>query len=128
MIEKQQLMIDQLMAEKAESSRVREPQDQDTTPQEEDICSLPPVPGPCTTASIQRWHYHPSSRSCRQFTYGGCLGNSNNFPTVMSCETACHGHIVTDNKETKSADDDKGACSEPPVSGPCRCVMQPMFS
>ena len=56
LIENQQLMIDHLMAEKSESymaPKVRDqhPQDQDTTSDHEDICSLPAVPGPCTTAN-----------------------------------------------------------------------------
>ena len=127
MIEKQQLVIDQLMAQKSESYmapkvRDQDKQDQDTTSAHEDICSLPPVPGPCTTASIQRWHYHPQSRTCRQFTYGGCLGNMNNFPTVMDCETACEGHTATETKEVEIMDDDLQMCSEPPLAGPCRYI------
>lgn len=54
-------------------------------------CSLPPDAGPCTTASLQRWHYHPGSSACHQFTFGGCEGNSNNFKTARECLAACGG-------------------------------------
>ena len=126
LIEKQQLVIDKLMADKSESymaPKVRDqhPQDKDTNYAHEDFCSLPPVPGPCTTASIQRWHYHPQSRTCRQFTYGGCLGNMNNFPTVFDCETACEGHTTTE-KEVEIIKADLEMCSEPPLAGPCRYI------
>ena len=114
-------MIEHLLGEKTESSLERgaEPAEHDGYA---DTCSLPPLPGPCTTASIQRWHYHPPSSSCRQFTYGGCQGNQNNFPTVMECEAACAGHEAVETLEVERKDDEK-KCLEPPVAGPCRCEV-----
>lgn len=102
LIKKQQAVIDSLMGEKTEMSGEQSP----------DICSLPALPGPCTTASMQRWHYHSQAGTCRQFTYGGCQGNRNNFHTAMECEAAC-GH---QHKKSLAGQE----CLEPPVSGPCR--------
>jgi len=67
-------------------------------------CHLPPDPGTCTTASLQRWHYNPATSACHQFTYGGCDGNKNNFRTARDCLAACGG----------TAD-----CLAPPDAGPC---------
>uniref|UniRef100_A0A8C9MFF3 BPTI/Kunitz inhibitor domain-containing protein n=1 Tax=Serinus canaria TaxID=9135 RepID=A0A8C9MFF3_SERCA len=42
-----------------------------------ELCSAPPVTGPCR-AAFPRWFYVPAEKSCREFTYGGCRGNANN--------------------------------------------------
>lgn len=51
-------------------------------------CSLPADSGPCD-AAIQRWYYDASTATCRQFVYGGCEGNLNNFASFLECETNC---------------------------------------
>ena len=33
-----------------------------------------------------RFYFDPSSGTCRQFYYGGCEGNKNNFKTIRECE------------------------------------------
>ena len=43
-------------------------------------CGLDQDMGPCR-ASIQRFFYDKSSKSCKEFSYGGCAGNENNFET-----------------------------------------------
>ena len=53
-----------------------------------DICQLAADAGPCL-AGQTRYFYDPNRRSCRQFTYGGCLGNENNFASAESCERHC---------------------------------------
>jgi len=107
LLKKQQAIIASLVREKSERSMTNVMTGNNT-----DICSLPPLPGPCTTASMQRWHYHNKIGACRQFTYGGCLGNKNNFHTAMECQAAC-GH----QEERSQTGED---CLAPPVSGPCR--------
>lgn len=52
------------------------------------ICSLPPVSGLCL-AAFQAFYYDQDSQTCRQFIYGGCGGNGNNFPSVQECLAAC---------------------------------------
>uniref|UniRef100_A0A8D0GBC4 Tissue factor pathway inhibitor 2 n=1 Tax=Sphenodon punctatus TaxID=8508 RepID=A0A8D0GBC4_SPHPU len=52
------------------------------------ICLLPPEEGPCR-ALVPRWHYDRYTQSCREFTYGGCEGNANNFRTLDDCEQSC---------------------------------------
>uniref|UniRef100_A0A023GMJ4 Putative kunitz-type serine protease inhibitor 6 n=1 Tax=Amblyomma triste TaxID=251400 RepID=A0A023GMJ4_AMBTT len=54
------------------------------------VCSKPRYTGPCK-ARIPRFYYDTSSKSCRQFYYGGCHSNGNNFVTLQDCERACGG-------------------------------------
>uniref|UniRef100_A0A3B3QH02 Papilin-like n=1 Tax=Paramormyrops kingsleyae TaxID=1676925 RepID=A0A3B3QH02_9TELE len=52
------------------------------------ICSLPRSPGSCSNWS-SRYHYDPATGTCSHFWYGGCHGNSNNFPTREECQRQC---------------------------------------
>ncbi|XP_039198313.1 WAP four-disulfide core domain protein 8-like [Crotalus tigris] len=54
----------------------------------QDICHLPSDTGPCR-ALIRRWFYDKHSGRCREFIYGGCQGNANNFEDVEECERRC---------------------------------------
>lgn len=51
-------------------------------------CLLPPDVGPCR-ARIPSFYYDRYTQSCRQFMYGGCEGNANNFETLEACDEAC---------------------------------------
>ncbi|XP_058039425.1 tissue factor pathway inhibitor 2 [Ahaetulla prasina] len=53
-----------------------------------DICLQPPLKGPCR-AIHYRWHYDRYSQTCKQFTYGGCKGNDNNFLDFTECSETC---------------------------------------
>ncbi|XP_053789116.1 kunitz-type protease inhibitor 2 isoform X2 [Vidua chalybeata] len=53
-----------------------------------ELCSAPPVPGPCR-AAFPRWFYVPAEKSCREFTYGGCRGNANNHRDERECLRRC---------------------------------------
>jgi len=44
--------------------------------------------GPCK-AAVVRWYYDPEDRSCKDFVFGGCDGNTNNFATKEKCERTC---------------------------------------
>ncbi|XP_030556726.1 hemolymph trypsin inhibitor B-like [Drosophila novamexicana] len=37
----------------------------------------------------ERWTYYPRINQCRSFTYNGCMGNGNRFPTRQICERYC---------------------------------------
>ena len=49
-------------------------------------CDAQKVSGPCR-AYFKRWHF--DGKSCVQFVFGGCMGNSNNFGTREECYAAC---------------------------------------
>ena len=52
------------------------------------VIELLRVKGFCT-GNNERWFYDQDSRSCQNFTYGGCFGNANNFLTREDCEDLC---------------------------------------
>ena len=51
-------------------------------------CSLSRDSGPCE-ASINRWYFCYHDNICKQFQYGGCGGNDNNFLSKDDCEGMC---------------------------------------
>ncbi len=70
-------------------------------------CELPPDPGPCDGVFV-RYYFDAAAGECKQFVYGGCGGNANNFPTLAECRAACGGVDV---------------CGLPMDPGPCRAVI-----
>lgn len=53
-------------------------------------CLLPMRKGVCR-ALIPRWSYDPIAQECKEFKFGGCDGNGNNFPSEESCMQTCDG-------------------------------------
>ncbi|XP_054565223.1 kunitz-type protease inhibitor 2-like [Eptesicus fuscus] len=53
-----------------------------------DFCRVPKVVGRCL-ASLHRWWYNATCRSCQQFVYGGCGRNGNNYLTKEQCLEKC---------------------------------------
>ncbi|XP_077520938.1 boophilin-H2-like isoform X1 [Amblyomma americanum] len=53
-----------------------------------DVCRRPAYSGICM-ASIPRFYYDAQTKQCRQFIYGGCHSNGNNFETLRQCMDAC---------------------------------------
>ena len=51
-------------------------------------CLLQPEPGTCD-AAITRYAFNARDRTCREFTYGGCGGNGNNFESIEACMSSC---------------------------------------
>ncbi|XP_070600483.1 BPTI/Kunitz domain-containing protein-like isoform X1 [Erythrolamprus reginae] len=68
-------------------------------------CRQPLDPGPCE-GHKHRYYYDPIHKKCKQFVYGGCKGNDNNFESFKECLHFC-----------------KGLCYLPPVTGPCKAKM-----
>lgn len=54
------------------------------------MCFFDTYTGPCNSYEA-RWHYDSEDGDCKQFTYGGCQGNANNFKTSDDCYSACRG-------------------------------------
>uniref|UniRef100_A0A914LJ54 BPTI/Kunitz inhibitor domain-containing protein n=1 Tax=Meloidogyne incognita TaxID=6306 RepID=A0A914LJ54_MELIC len=53
-----------------------------------EICKLEQDAGPCL-ALFERWWYNNDLGQCKNFTYGGCYGNENNFRTKLECQQNC---------------------------------------
>lgn len=75
-------------------------------------CLEPLIPGPCRAAK-PRWYFDMDSHECREFTYGGCGGNNNNFATHTECQYAC-----------STASRDQGICSLDPQKKICDARAQ----
>nr|VZI47250.1 unnamed protein product [Spirometra erinaceieuropaei] len=52
-----------------------------------DICNMPIERGRCR-ASIDRYGYDKETGECKEFSFGGCGGNENNFSTQKECDRA----------------------------------------
>ncbi|XP_070831722.1 tissue factor pathway inhibitor a [Chaetodon trifascialis] len=51
-------------------------------------CHLPEAPGPCR-GLVTRYFFDSKSQQCKQFFYGGCFGNANNFRSMAECQAKC---------------------------------------
>ena len=58
------------------------------SPEGPERCSLPKVSGPCNGSQVL-WYFDTETKSCDQFVYGGCLGNTNKFDTRDICQQIC---------------------------------------
>lgn len=58
--------------------------------QPENLCKMPMRKGVCR-ALIPRWSYDSKTKECREFKFGGCDGNENNFRTKKLCMKTCKG-------------------------------------
>lgn len=63
-------------------------------------------PGPCQ-GNYRRWYYRKEEGRCREFFYGGCQGNLNNFPSEAECSNACAQQTPFE------------ICALPKAEGPC---------
>lgn len=61
---------------------------------EKDICILAAETGSCANYT-GRWYFDTRDKQCRQFYYGGCGGNGNNFETQTQCQQRCENNNGT---------------------------------
>ncbi|XP_059496971.1 kunitz-type protease inhibitor 1-like isoform X2 [Stegostoma tigrinum] len=73
-----------------DNEHLPEPQKHQSNVDDQDSCFALAVTGKCR-ASFPRWYYNPGSRACERFTYGGCGGNKNNYPSESACMARCSG-------------------------------------
>ncbi|XP_016144196.1 four-domain proteases inhibitor-like [Sinocyclocheilus grahami] len=80
-----------------------------------DHCRLPSVVGNCR-AAFPRFYYDVISQTCKQFVYGGCGGNDNNFNSQEECEASCSGVTASHTLITAGSRGAEGAAAPPGVS------------
>ena len=78
------------------------------------LCFLPMVPGRCG-GSLPRFYYNHELNRCEPFTFGGCLGNRNNFETEKDCQLRCQSQQF------------ENVCLQKPSPGPCKGSFQRWF-
>jgi len=83
-------------------------------------CSEEAEAGMCR-AMLPRFYHDKNDGECKQFYYGGCGGNTNNFETLEECNSKCKNL----SKESKSinTEDDKSFCKLPSEVGNCRAAI-----
>ncbi|KAF6199683.1 hypothetical protein GE061_005981, partial [Apolygus lucorum] len=81
---------------------------------EKDLCVLPSDVGSCSTYML-RWYYDTLGERCKQFYWGGCAGNGNNFLTERDCLKRCN----KPQDETPEAGFRPDMCSLPAERGRC---------
>jgi hypothetical protein len=52
------------------------------------VCTLPMTAGPCKRA-VQRFYFDGTTNECKEFIWGGCKSNGNNFKSVKACKAKC---------------------------------------
>ncbi|XP_064464157.1 PI-actitoxin-Aeq3a-like [Ornithodoros turicata] len=55
-----------------------------------EICRLPKDVGPCK-GYFPKYYFDVDQGQCKEFIYGGCYGNLNNFDTYNECKKTCGG-------------------------------------
>ncbi|CAG4955522.1 unnamed protein product [Colias eurytheme] len=57
------------------------------------FCRLQPDFGRCNSYHPM-WYFDLTSRTCRGFSYSGCGGNMNRFPSQQDCVTSCGSYVT----------------------------------
>lgn len=87
---------------------------------EKDLCHLPAETGECQDYTA-RWYFDTKETSCRQFYYGGCGGNGNNFLEKDECLTRCEPKPTTEAPAPGPAP----AATPPPAFEKSQCLLSP---
>ena len=72
--------------------------DNDVSPE---FCDFLPERGPCHGRWTRYW-YDSDNNTCKEFIYGGCDGNENNFHAKTMCETVCAKPNISEAEEMLS--------------------------
>ena len=49
--------------------------------------------GSCS-AMLEKFYFDKRDGQCKEFIYGGCRGNENNFKDMEECEKQCKGTFL----------------------------------
>ncbi|XP_016391094.1 tissue factor pathway inhibitor-like isoform X2 [Sinocyclocheilus rhinocerous] len=88
-----------------------------------DHCRLPSVVGICR-AAFPRFYYDVTDQTCKQFIYGGCGGNDNNFNSQEECEASCSGVTDVEPLPEMTSAEFKAKCLAPAQTGLCRASIR----
>jgi len=97
--------------------------DSDTQDPHPDPCTLEKDMGPCR-AVLMKWYFSAEDGTCKEFQYGGCAGNENNFVSEAKCQERC---ITNRQPMERSGPSRPDFCSEPQATGSCRAAFPKYF-
>ncbi|KAK2706695.1 hypothetical protein QYM36_014662 [Artemia franciscana] len=81
------------------------------TIQKLDVCEQPAERGPCN-GNYTRFYYDAATASCREFSYGGCKANLNNFGSNAECLQRCNSTGTGRSRDVCLLPRSEGPCSE----------------
>ncbi|MGH0139033.1 UNVERIFIED_CONTAM: hypothetical protein FKN15_068352 [Acipenser sinensis] len=115
---------------------------------DQERCHAPIKVGPCR-AAFPSFNYDPVNQTCREFIYGGCEANANNYDSREECERTCAGvkadetspndipmvskrmsgpvKFEVPTRDTGLIKEYRDSCEVAPVVGPCRASMRRFF-
>nr|XP_026695132.1 papilin-like isoform X6 [Ciona intestinalis] len=84
------------------------------------VCKLRKDTGPCR-GRFTKFYFDKRTRSCRQFTYGGCEGNANNFDSPDDCRRLCVDAANPNRSPPRNGNSNlPSRCYHPVMAGDCR--------
>ncbi|XP_026695131.2 uncharacterized protein LOC100180559 isoform X6 [Ciona intestinalis] len=84
------------------------------------VCKLRKDTGPCR-GRFTKFYFDKRTRSCRQFTYGGCEGNANNFDSPDDCRRLCVDAANPNRSPPRNTNSNlPSRCYHPVMAGDCR--------
>ncbi|GFR67590.1 papilin [Elysia marginata] len=101
-------------------------------------CMIGADRGPCSE-QIMRYYYNSQAGQCQAFSYGGCQGNANNFPSLVACASACDGFggFPSPSPPARTTNRRLGnyagnvnrprVCELEPFPGPCRAFIPRIY-
>ena len=93
--------------------------------EETDPCFQEKMVGRCKGA-FNRFYFDAETKTCRNFLYGGCLGNGNNFADERSCQQTCGKHMTQATPRSFRPTPANQICRLPMEAGPCY-ALKPRF-
>lgn len=73
-----------------------------------EICNSNKIQGPCMEFQ-NKWYLDTETKTCKEFKYGGCLGNQNNFASKVECRNFCWEYLSNEAKSSITNDSSDGS-------------------
>ena len=89
-------------------------------------CLKPKDPGTCR-GIFERFYYNMQTETCKEFVFGGCGGNENNFLSAEKCNSYCLGEEKIAQDIDIDLEDVDEICSIPSEFGLCKANLEHFY-